>query len=53
MWFCSYHHLDKVLADKYINTLPLEGYIIYFLQPYTHIIVRILSPHQDAGRYVN
>ncbi|EFC6723324.1 type II toxin-antitoxin system RelE/ParE family toxin, partial [Escherichia coli] len=24
-----------------------------FLQPYTHIIVRILSPHQDAGRHVN
>ncbi|OWC41305.1 hypothetical protein A8F92_20490 [Escherichia coli] len=27
--------------------------MIYFLQPYTHIIVRILSPHQDAGRHVN
>ena len=39
---------------EYINALPFERHIIYFLQTYTDIIIiRILSQHQDAGRYLN
>lgn len=38
---------------QYIFELPAEQHMVYFYQPGTHIIVRILSPHQDAGRRVN
>ncbi|EFN9664894.1 type II toxin-antitoxin system RelE/ParE family toxin [Escherichia coli] len=38
---------------QYIFELPAEQHMVYFYQPGTHIIVRILSPHQDAGRCVN
>ncbi|EDS5739745.1 type II toxin-antitoxin system RelE/ParE family toxin [Salmonella enterica subsp. enterica serovar Javiana] len=39
---------------EYINALPFERHIIYFLQTDTDIIIiRILSQHQDAGRHLN
>lgn len=39
---------------EFINALPFEGHIIYFLQTDTDIIIiRILSQHQDAGRHLN
>lgn len=38
---------------EYIFELPAEQHMIYFQQPGIHIIVRILSPHKDAGRRVN
>ncbi|MDQ9159034.1 type II toxin-antitoxin system RelE/ParE family toxin [Citrobacter portucalensis] len=39
---------------EYICALPVERHIIYFLQTDTEIfIIRILSQHQDAGRYLN
>lgn len=37
---------------EYINALPFERHIIYFLQTDTDIIL-ILSQHQDAGRHLN
>ncbi|EJG6851204.1 type II toxin-antitoxin system RelE/ParE family toxin [Salmonella enterica] len=68
IWFYGYHHFGEVQADKYINhisdifrilgeyinALPFERHIIYFLQSDTDIIIiRILSQHQDAGRHIN
>ncbi|OZU09612.1 plasmid stabilization protein ParE [Salmonella enterica subsp. enterica serovar Altendorf] len=39
---------------EYICVLPVERYMIYFLQPDTEIvIIRILSQHQDASRHLN
>lgn len=38
---------------QYILELPAEQHMVYFHQPGTNIIVRILSPHQDAGRRIN
>ncbi|EOO7334247.1 type II toxin-antitoxin system RelE/ParE family toxin, partial [Escherichia coli] len=38
---------------QYMFELPAEQHMVYFHQPGSHIIVRILSPHQDAGRRVN
>ncbi|EJX4476344.1 type II toxin-antitoxin system RelE/ParE family toxin [Salmonella enterica] len=38
---------------EYINALPFERHIIYFLQIDTDIIIRILSQHQDADRHLN
>lgn len=39
---------------EYINALPFERHIIYFLQTDTDIIIiPILSQHQDAGRHLN
>ncbi|EBV5086432.1 type II toxin-antitoxin system RelE/ParE family toxin [Salmonella enterica subsp. enterica serovar Ball] len=37
---------------EYINALPFERHIIYFLQTDTDITL-ILSQHQDAGRHLN
>lgn len=39
---------------EYINALPCERHVIYFLQTDTDIIViRILSQNQDAGRHLH
>lgn len=38
---------------QYMFELPAEQHMVYFHQPGSHIIVRILSPHQDAGLRVN
>ncbi|EHL9563646.1 type II toxin-antitoxin system RelE/ParE family toxin [Salmonella enterica subsp. enterica serovar Altona] len=39
---------------EYIRALPVEQYMIYFLQTdYDIIVILILSQHQDAGRYLN
>ncbi|WP_251315709.1 type II toxin-antitoxin system RelE/ParE family toxin [Escherichia coli] len=39
---------------EYINALPFEWHIIYFLQSDIDIIViRILSQNQDASRHLN
>lgn len=66
--YYSFHHFVEEQANKYINhmsdmfrllseyinALPFERHIIYFLQTDTDIIIiRILSQHQDAGRHLN
>ena len=39
---------------EYTFALPVERYMVYFLQTDTEIvIIRILSQHQDASRHFN
>lgn len=45
IWFYGYHHFGEVQADKYINALPFELHIIFFLLTDTDIIIRLLNQH--------
>ncbi|EBC2121801.1 type II toxin-antitoxin system RelE/ParE family toxin [Salmonella enterica] len=48
------HNIDTLRPElrEYIFTLPVEQYMVYFLQ-IEIIIIRILSQYQGAGHHLN